>query len=180
MQTASSEGKKITLISDNKREMRGDKPSWFCSSVTDGEIGYSLPLQRVPPYRQHTVPVVSEKETEVASRWWRSVDSIAVSSGEEFLFSTCPGALTSLQREIWTWSWQQSPGHRAGGEFRNMMTKRKIKISSFLITLALSVTCGQGWQVMTYSAFYQFKQIYFMWLSHILEFPILGCDLAIC
>lgn len=57
-----------------------------------------------------------------------------------------------------------------------MMTKPKIKISSFLITLTLSVTCGQGWHVITYHIFYQIKQIYLMGL----DFPIYGSDLAIC
>ena len=86
---------------------------------------------------------------------------------------------TSLQREIWTRSWQRSPGHRKGCGFSKMMTKSKIKIISFLITLARSVTCGQGWQVVAFSIFYQIKQIDLMGLSHILDFPVYGCDLVI-
>lgn len=73
-------GKKITLISDNKREMR-DKTSQFCSGVMDGEIGYSLLLQREPCQRQHAVPMISKGETEEASRRCQIADDRTLPSG---------------------------------------------------------------------------------------------------
>lgn len=94
-----------------------------------------------------------------------------------FLFSTHPSA--PLQREIWTQVLAEESRTQRRERILNPGEKAKITISSFLITLALPVTCGQGWQVITHSIFYQIKQINLMWLSHILDFPINGCDLPI-
>lgn len=159
--------------------MREDKTNWFCSRVMDGEISYSLPLQQEQCWRQHTVPVVSKGklrwQSGAAGQWQQSKSL----QEELFVFSIHPDTSTSLQREIWAQSWQRSPGHRGGEGFWIMMRKPKLTISSFLITLALWVTCGQGWQVITHCVFHQIKQINLMGLSHILDFPVNGCDLPI-
>lgn len=118
-----------------------------------------------------------QREAKVAVRCCWSVTAEQEPSGEAFCIFRPSYCIKFFAKG----NLDTSPGRGAQdtgwGWILNPDEKAKKTISIFLITLALAVTCGQGGQVITHCVFYQIKQINLMGLSHILDFPINGCDL---
>lgn len=158
--------------------MREDNTNWFCSRVMDGEISYSLPVLKELETTHSACGF--QRGSRGGNRVLLVSDSRANISRRSILYF--PPVL--IHQLLCKGKSGHSPGRGAQdteerGDFESRWQSQNKTISSFLTTLTLSVTCGQGWQVIIHSGFYQIKQINLMGLSYILDFPVNGCDLPI-